>query len=117
MIQKPNLDPIVDEIHTIRQEISVRFGGDVHAIAADANARLLASGCQIWRHENNPSINQSVDSDRSAGMVSQLSTAVKLLVNRGAEALLPSGDVRSLLSLPKGCPMPKGQRKVPKGPP
>jgi hypothetical protein len=55
MIQKPKTDPVVDEIHAVRREISDRFGGDVHAIAADANARMLASGCPIWKPaENNP---------------------------------------------------------------
>lgn len=49
MIQKPKTDPIVDEIHAVRRKISDRFGGDVHAIAADANARMLASGCPIWK--------------------------------------------------------------------
>jgi hypothetical protein len=49
MIQKPETDPVIGEIHAVRREISDRFGGDVHAIAADANARMLASGCPIWR--------------------------------------------------------------------
>lgn len=53
MIQKPKTDPIVDEIHAVRREISDRFGGDVHAIAADANARMLASGCPIWTPPGN----------------------------------------------------------------
>ncbi len=53
MIQKSETDPIIDEIHTVRREISDRFGGDVRAIAADANARMLASGCPIWQPEGN----------------------------------------------------------------
>ncbi|MCO8125576.1 hypothetical protein NHH03_27805 [Stieleria sp. TO1_6] len=53
MIQKPKTDPIVDGIHAVRCEISDRFGGDVRAIAADANARMLASGCLIWEPTGN----------------------------------------------------------------
>ena len=53
MIQKPETDPVIDEIHAVRREISERFGGDVRAIAADANARMLASGCPIWQPAGN----------------------------------------------------------------
>ena len=53
MIQKLTTDPILEEIHKVRREISDRFGGDVHAIAADANARMAASGCPIWKPSAN----------------------------------------------------------------
>ena len=49
MIQKLKTDPIIEEIHSVRREICERFGGDVRAIAADANARMLASGCLVWQ--------------------------------------------------------------------
>ncbi len=38
MIQEQKTDPVIEEIHKVRREISDRFGGDVRAIAADANA-------------------------------------------------------------------------------
>lgn len=57
MIQKPTLsDPIIDEIHRTRREISDRFGGDLHAIVADARKRQEASGRPTWQRgaENHP---------------------------------------------------------------
>jgi hypothetical protein len=59
MIQKPKTDPIVDEIHAVRREISDRFDGDVRAIASDANARMLASGCPIWKPADNHAMHRS----------------------------------------------------------
>jgi hypothetical protein len=41
MNQQPKTDPVIEEIHKVRREISHRFGGDVRAIAADANARMV----------------------------------------------------------------------------
>ncbi|MBK8266864.1 MAG: hypothetical protein IPK83_00565 [Planctomycetes bacterium] len=37
-------DPIVEEIHRIREEISERFHGDLHSICEDARVRLQKSG-------------------------------------------------------------------------
>lgn len=34
-------DPIVEEIHRIRQELLDEFGGDMDALAEDTNRRLL----------------------------------------------------------------------------
>jgi len=49
MIQKPTTtDPILDEIHRTRREISERFGGDLRAILDDARKRQAASGRPIW---------------------------------------------------------------------
>lgn len=59
MIQNPKTDPIIEEIHRVRRAISDRFGGDVHAIAADANARMAASGCPIWKPSDNKPIHGS----------------------------------------------------------
>lgn len=64
MIQKPKTDPIVEEIHAVRREISDRFGGDVRAIAADANARMLASGCPIWKPAGNHPMQPSGEGER-----------------------------------------------------
>jgi hypothetical protein len=35
-------DPIVAEVHRIRQELLEEFGGDVDALIDDANRRLLS---------------------------------------------------------------------------
>jgi len=49
MIQKPTTtDPVLDEIHRTRREISERFGGDLHAILDDARKRQAASGRPVW---------------------------------------------------------------------
>lgn len=63
MIEKPKTDPIVDEIHAVRREISDRFRGDVRAISADANARMLASGCPIWKPAKNHAMQRSDGGD------------------------------------------------------
>jgi len=34
-------DPIVDEVHRVRQELLEEFGGDVDAVIEEANRRLL----------------------------------------------------------------------------
>ncbi len=59
MIQKPKTDPVIEEIHKVRREISDRFGGDVRAIAADANARMAASGCAVWIPSDNNAMHRS----------------------------------------------------------
>jgi hypothetical protein len=49
MIQKQTAaDPVLDEIHRTRREISERFGGDLHAILDDARKRQAASGRPVW---------------------------------------------------------------------
>ncbi|KAA1257149.1 hypothetical protein LF1_55490 [Rubripirellula obstinata] len=65
MIQKPKTDPVIDEIHAVRRDISDRFNGDVHAISADANARMLASGCSVWTPADNHPMHRSGGGDRS----------------------------------------------------
>ena len=52
MIRKQiTTDPVVDEIHRTRREISDRFGGDLHAILDDARKRQAASGRPVWSPE------------------------------------------------------------------
>jgi len=63
MIQKHKTDPIIEEIHKVRREISDRFGGDVRAISADANARMAASGCPVWKPSDNNAMHQNGESD------------------------------------------------------
>ena len=49
MIQKQTaVDPVLDEIHRTRREISERFDGDLHAILDDARQRQAASGRPVW---------------------------------------------------------------------
>jgi len=49
MIQKQTTtDPVLDEIHQTRREISDRFGGDLHAILDDARKRQVESGRPVW---------------------------------------------------------------------
>ena len=40
-------DPIVEEIHRIREEYAKRFNNDLHAICADLRARQAMSGRQV----------------------------------------------------------------------
>ena len=49
MIKKPMTDPIIDEIHRTRREMSERFGGDFVAMLDDARRRQEASGRPIWQ--------------------------------------------------------------------
>ena len=49
MIQKSSTETPIEEIHRIRCEISDRFGGDIAAIAEDADRRAQASGRPIWQ--------------------------------------------------------------------
>ncbi len=58
MIYKPKTDSVVDEIHKIRREIADRFDGNIRAISADANARMIASGCPVWKPASNNQPNQ-----------------------------------------------------------
>lgn len=62
MIQKSTTETPIEEIHRIRREISDRFGGDIAAIAADADRRAQASGRPIWQGKTT---NQSMQ--RSGG--------------------------------------------------
>ena len=67
MIQKlTTTDPVIDEIHRTRREISERFGGDLHAILADARQRQAASGRPVWSPESaNKPMHPSGSSDLS----------------------------------------------------
>ena len=49
MIQKPDTDTILDEIHETRRQIAKKFNYDIAAIVADARQRQTASGRPIWR--------------------------------------------------------------------
>lgn len=64
MIQKLTTDPILEEIHRVRREISDRFGGDFVAMLDDARRRQEASGRPIWQPKHDE---QSVESERPIG--------------------------------------------------
>ena len=40
-------DPIVEEIHRIREEYAKRFNNDLHAICEDLRAKQVKSGRQV----------------------------------------------------------------------
>ena len=44
-------DPIVEEIHRIREEIAKRFNYDLEAIVRDAQRRQHESGAKVVRRE------------------------------------------------------------------
>ena len=44
-------DTTISDIHRIREQIAAKFGGDVHAINADARERMEKSGRTIIRRE------------------------------------------------------------------
>jgi hypothetical protein len=68
MIKKTTTDPIIDEIHRTRREMSDRFGGDFCAMLDDARQRQLASGRPIWQPHRNE---QSDQPDQDAASDSQ----------------------------------------------
>jgi hypothetical protein len=49
MIQKLTTDPIIEEIHRVRREMSDRFGGDFVAMLDDARHRQELSRRPIWK--------------------------------------------------------------------
>ncbi len=49
MMQKPMTDPIIDEIHRTRREMSDKFDGDFVAMLDDARRRQEASGRPVWQ--------------------------------------------------------------------
>ena len=71
MIQKSTAETPIEEIHRIRREIPDRFGGDIAAIAADADRRARASGRPIWQPKTtNRTMQQSGDADTSSNGLS-----------------------------------------------
>ncbi len=69
MIQKTKTETPIEEIHRIRREMSDRFGGDIAAIAADAERRARESGRPIWRQKttNHPMQRSGGREDASGG--------------------------------------------------
>jgi hypothetical protein len=47
-------DPIVEEIHRIREAIAAKFNNDLEAIVRDAQRRQYESGATVVRREPRP---------------------------------------------------------------
>ena len=58
MIQKLTDDPIIDEIHRIRERLAEKFGGDIKAILDDARRRQEASGRPIWKPKHDRQVDE-----------------------------------------------------------
>ncbi len=65
MIQKTTHDPILDEIHRTRREMSEKFGGDFTAMLNDARDRQNASGRPIWQPKTSKSMQRSGEAEAS----------------------------------------------------
>jgi hypothetical protein len=68
MIQKLTIDPIIEEIHRVRREMSDRFGGDFIAMLDDARQRQEASRRPIWK----PKHDGQIDAPEAAAGSSQV---------------------------------------------
>jgi hypothetical protein len=58
MTEKRTTDPILDEIHRTRREMSERFGGDFLAMLEDARRRQEVSGRPIWQPNHDKKIDE-----------------------------------------------------------
>jgi len=50
-MESEDKDTTISDIHRIREQVAAKFGGDVHAINADARERMEKSGRTIIRRE------------------------------------------------------------------
>ncbi len=67
MNQKLMTDPVIDEIHRIRREMSDKFGGDLAAMVEDARQRQATSGRPIWKPKTTNSLTQPLNDDTVSG--------------------------------------------------
>jgi len=51
MMKPDDKDTTISDIHRIREQIAEKFGGDLHAINADARKRMEQSGRTIIRRD------------------------------------------------------------------
>lgn len=49
LLNEPSPDSIIRDLHRIREAIVESFGGDLHALTADARVRMEKSGAKVWR--------------------------------------------------------------------
>ncbi len=71
MIQKLTIDPIIEEIHRVRREMSDRFGGDFVAMLDDARQRQEASRRPIWK----PKHDEQTDAPEAATTAPQVESS------------------------------------------
>lgn len=57
-------DAIIRDLHRVREAIVESFGGDLHALAADARRRQAQEGRKVWHSPRSPS-SQHVNFARS----------------------------------------------------
>ena len=60
-------DPIVAEVHRIREELSGRFNYDIHAMFADMRERQSALGSRLVSLANSAEPTAEADRDRHSG--------------------------------------------------
>jgi hypothetical protein len=54
-------DPIVEELHRMREEQAARFGNDLHAICEDARRRQGQDGRRVVPASPRPAVAEAID--------------------------------------------------------
>jgi hypothetical protein len=49
-------DPIIEDLHKVRESIAERFGNDLHAICADAQRKQGSDGHRVVRLSPRPAL-------------------------------------------------------------
>jgi len=60
-------DPIVAEVHRIREKLAAKYDFDVGAFFADLRARQELLGCKLIRQKRRVEPNGDVERDRQSG--------------------------------------------------
>ena len=58
-------DPIVEEVHAIREQLLAQFGGDLHKYCEYARTQTVKSAAP--REANLPAVSQQADSPKPTG--------------------------------------------------
>jgi hypothetical protein len=57
---EPSPETVIQELHRVREAIVESYGGDLHALTADARRRQEQSGRPVWRPmSSNKSLHRS----------------------------------------------------------
>ena len=67
MVQNPETDTIIEEIHESRRKIFEAFGGNIAAILNDARKRQSASSRMIWQRTKPTDVVPSLKSATLSG--------------------------------------------------